>query len=387
MAAPTPLRRRVAIFALAYTTVFVSILVVLAARIRHSEREAAAIVTTGSAEIDTLRRLQLEHSRFDPASRDRNSYAMLIRRSEISAPVAIVRSMRSFSDALDEGRPADLQSRADEIVLLLENEIGERSRDLERRVARLQRGTRNTLRAAFAALYLMLVGAVAVLKMTLDRIVRPLERLVDATSRVGFDEETVRIPESKSDYYEVKELRLHFNRMVARIDAANAELRNRARTDDLTSLPNFRHFRERIDAEIDRSSRYQHRFGLLVFDLDRFKSYNDTYGHLAGNEALQLVAQAIRAAMRSVDFCARYGGEEFAAVLPETDVESLQQTAERIRLSIAAIPAIAGRVSLTVSVGGATFPDDGVSAEELFASADERLYAAKSSGRNCVVVA
>lgn len=386
MAAPTPLRRRVATFALAYTTVFVSVLVVLAARIRHSEREAAAIVTTASAEVNTLRELQLEQSQFDLASRDRNAYEMLLRRSSGAVPAEIMRAMQSLFEDLGAEELPDLERKNSAIILLFENAIEQRTIDLERRVASLQRGTRNTLRAAFAALYLMLIGAVAVLKMTLDRIVRPLERLVDATSRVGFDEGEVRIPESKSDYYEVKELRLHFNRMVARIEAANAELRNRARTDELTSLPNFRHFRERIDAEIDRSSRYQHRFGLLVFDLDHFKSYNDEYGHLAGNEALQLVAQAIRAAMRSVDFCARYGGEEFAAVLPETEVESLGNTAERIRLSIAAIPPIEGRVSLTVSIGGATYPDDGTTAKELFARADARLYAAKEGGRNRVVV-
>src|SRR5439155_1765508 len=80
--------------------------------------------------------------------------------------------------------------------------------------------------------------------------------------------------------------------------------------------PNFRAFRERIDIEIQRAARYGERFGILVLDLDRFKDYNDSHGHLAGNDALQRAARVIRMTVRAVDFPARYGGEEFAVIVP-----------------------------------------------------------------------
>jgi diguanylate cyclase (GGDEF)-like protein len=159
------------------------------------------------------------------------------------------------------------------------------------------------------------------------------------------------------------------------------ELKARARTDDLTGLPNFRAFRERIDAEIDRAARYPESFGILVLDLDRFKKFNDTHGHMAGNEALQRVARVIRDTVRSVDFPARYGGEEFAAILLEVDAVALAVIAERIRANVESLQI------LTISIGGAIFPVDGGNVAALFQAADERLYAAKREGRNRVVVA
>ncbi len=160
------------------------------------------------------------------------------------------------------------------------------------------------------------------------------------------------------------------------------KLRAHARTDDLTGLPNFRAFRERIDAEIERAVRYPEQFGVLVLDLDHFKLYNDRHGHLAGNEALQRVARALRIAVRTVDLPARYGGEEFAVVLPQIEAQALAIIAERVRASIESIPAPAGGEALTISIGGAIFPSDGKTVDELFHVADERLYEAKRAGRN-----
>jgi len=127
------------------------------------------------------------------------------------------------------------------------------------------------------------------------------------------------------------------------------------------------------------------RFGILILDLDRFKKYNDTYGHLAGNDALQRVARAIREAVRAVDFPARYGGEEFAVILPQLDAPALAAIAERIRASIEAMPAPSDGAQVTVSIGAAMYPDDGKVSDSLFRAADERLYAAKEGGRNRVV--
>jgi diguanylate cyclase (GGDEF)-like protein len=163
------------------------------------------------------------------------------------------------------------------------------------------------------------------------------------------------------------------------------ELKARARTDDLTALPNFRAFRERIDAELERADRYPESFGVLVLDLDRFKKYNDTYGHLAGNDALRRVAQTIRETVRAVDFPARYGGEEFAVVVPQVDGPALAAIAERLRANIESLPAPPDGSTLTVSIGAAVYPHDGADREALFRTADERLYEAKKRGRNRVV--
>jgi diguanylate cyclase (GGDEF)-like protein len=172
--------------------------------------------------------------------------------------------------------------------------------------------------------------------------------------------------------YEIASLGVALNRMAD-------ELRAHARTDDLTTLPNFRAFRERIDDEIARASRYNERFGILVLDLDRFKKYNDTHGHLAGNDALQRVAAVMRQTVRTVDFPARYGGEEFAVIVPQIDTPSLAAIAERIRAGVEAATPV------TVSIGAAIYPDDAPNVDALFAVADERLYTAKRGGRNRVV--
>ena len=164
------------------------------------------------------------------------------------------------------------------------------------------------------------------------------------------------------------------------------KLRQHARTDELTDLPNFRAFKEKIDDEIHRAVRYPEQFGILALDLDRFKQYNDKYGHLAGNDALQRVARALKIAVRTVDFAARYGGEEFAVIVPQIEGVGLGAIAERIRGLVESLPAPANGASLTISIGGALYPQDGTTVEALFRAADERLYQAKNEGRNRAVM-
>jgi diguanylate cyclase (GGDEF)-like protein len=125
---------------------------------------------------------------------------------------------------------------------------------------------------------------------------------------------------------------------------------------------------------------------VLVLDLDKFKTYNDSFGHLAGNDALKRVSLTIRETVRTVDFPARYGGEEFAVILPQVDPPSLSAIAERIRANVEALPAPPDGSTLTLSIGAAIFPVDGATAEALFEKADQRLYEAKKAGRNRVVI-
>src|SRR5205085_1894464 len=244
-------------------------------------------------------------------------------------------------------------------------------REITRQLPHLSRESRDTLLVALGVAWIIVVSSFAAVQLTLRKVVRPIEKLAEAADRIATGDLAARA-EVAGDH-EVATLGTAFNRMAD-------ELRARARTDELTSLPNFRAFRERIDIEIERASRYPESFGMLVLDLDRFKKFNDTFGHLAGNDALQRVARVIRETVRTVDFAARYGGEEFAVIVPEIDLASLTAIAERIRANVEALG------DMTVSIGAALFPQDGKDAESLFHSADERLYAAKRGGRNRAIM-
>ena len=230
--------------------------------------------------------------------------------------------------------------------------------------------SRALMPATLAVAWIIVMLSFAAVQVTLRKVVRPLEELSRAADRIAEGDLAARAPVAGD--YEIASLGVALNRMAD-------ELRLHARTDDLTTLPNFRAFRERIDVEIARASRYNERFGILVLDLDRFKKYNDTHGHLAGNDALQRVAAVMRQTVRSVDFPARYGGEEFAVIVPQIDTPSLAAIAERIRAGVEAATPV------TVSIGAAIYPDDAPNVDALFTAADERLYAAKRAGRNRVV--
>lgn len=172
------------------------------------------------------------------------------------------------------------------------------------------------------------------------------------------------------------------------MEQANETLRELAITDGLTGLFNHRHFKDLLITELTRAERYDRPLCLLMLDVDRFKDYNDTHGHPAGDEVLKVLAGIINARLRDVDYSARYGGEEFAVLLPETDRKSGTLVAENIRAQVESHP-FPGRESqpsgtLTMSIGVAEFPADSADPETLLKKADEALYLAKSRGRNRV---
>ncbi|MFC1892957.1 diguanylate cyclase [Chloroflexota bacterium] len=155
----------------------------------------------------------------------------------------------------------------------------------------------------------------------------------------------------------------------------------RANTDGLTSLYNHRHFHERLEQEIARGSRFGTIFSLIMLDIDLFKTYNDIYGHLAGDQILRKMGEHIKGSIRSLDMAFRYGGEEFTIILPETRLDEAYNVAERIRKRIET--RMSSRiVPITISLGMASFPTDGVTKEEIIAGADSALYRAKDAGRN-----
>jgi diguanylate cyclase (GGDEF)-like protein len=158
-----------------------------------------------------------------------------------------------------------------------------------------------------------------------------------------------------------------------------------ALVDELTGLYNRRYFNDAISREVERFKRFGQRFSLLMLDVDHFKRFNDAFGHTAGDDALKTVADVLRHTARSFDHVVRYGGEEFALILPHTDSAQAVAAAERLRRAVAARPvAVSGQdVSVTVSLGTATFPEDAINARDLVCRADEALYEAKRT-RNAV---
>ena len=176
-----------------------------------------------------------------------------------------------------------------------------------------------------------------------------------------------------------------------KLQEINLELLRLTNTDGLTGIANRRYFDDYLEAEWRRAKRQQAEMSILLIDVDNFKSYNDTYGHVAGDEVLRRIAAAIQAVCRRpADLAARFGGEEFALILPDTNEAGVMQLGEIVRhaveeLAISHSAASSGD-KVTVSCGGATLiPSQGEVPTRLIEVADSRLYRAKHQGKNRMV--
>jgi diguanylate cyclase (GGDEF)-like protein len=165
------------------------------------------------------------------------------------------------------------------------------------------------------------------------------------------------------------------------------DTQRQAVTDDLTALATHGHFQDLLDAEMEEVRRYRYPVGLIMLDIDDFKSVNDAHGHQQGDLVLRYVADALRETSRDVDVPARYGGEELALILPHTDLEGAYEMAERARTAIESlkVPRLdgSGALQITASVGAAASRDG--DKNELIATADGALYMAKHEGKNRTV--
>ena len=368
------LRTRVLLLTGAFAAALFALAFGLSWRAKQSQERWTRLVSVEMSAVATLEELirsqNAYHGRQDPPDRYRLVEQLL---THPSLSGIDVKALRGRVKAYRELR-SDVTSRA--LVAEAQTIIAARKREIAAQLPQLERDTRSMMSSGLAIAWIVAVIGLAVVQNTLRKVVRPIEELSAAADRIAAGDITASAPVGGDR--EIATLGVAFNRMAG-------ELKARARTDDLTGLPNFRAFRERIDAELERAERYPESFGILVLDLDRFKKYNDTYGHLAGNDALQRVAQAIRETVRTVDFAARYGGEEFAVIVPLVDEQALANVAERIRAGVEAAPAPADGAPVTVSIGAALYPKDAREREALFQAADARLYEAKKAGRNCVV--
>ncbi|MGH7738756.1 MAG: diguanylate cyclase [bacterium] len=163
-----------------------------------------------------------------------------------------------------------------------------------------------------------------------------------------------------------------------------------AHKDGLTGIYNHRYFQEKLEEEIAKSDRYNKDLSFLLLDVDHFKKFNDTYGHQEGDKVLRTVAAVAQSTLRQKsDVLARYGGEEFAVILPETDLNSAKELAERIRRNIADHAFESEdktTYKVTVSIGVASYPFDAREQSKLIQAADTGLYESKRNGRNCVTL-
>ena len=172
--------------------------------------------------------------------------------------------------------------------------------------------------------------------------------------------------------------------------ALQQALEHQAQTDSLTGLSNRRHFLELAEKELARAKRYDKLLSVLMFDLDKFKTINDTHGHQTGDSVLRMVGEVCRMTVREVDIVGRLGGEEFAILLPESDAKQATEVAERLRQNIASavIPLEqGGKMSFTASIGSSTLTAANANVDKLLELADKAMYEAKHTGRNRVCAA
>lgn len=157
--------------------------------------------------------------------------------------------------------------------------------------------------------------------------------------------------------------------------------------DELSGLFNYRYLKVALDREIKRADRYATQLTVMFLDLDNFKAVNDTYGHMAGSSVLRELGALLKKSLREVDVLIRYGGDEYTIILVEAGPEMGQRVGERIRKKIEQHHFLSSEgysISITASIGFASYPEDSTSVQELLAMADQAMYVGKASGKNCV---
>ncbi|HOJ63875.1 MAG TPA: GGDEF domain-containing protein [Spirochaetota bacterium] len=193
---------------------------------------------------------------------------------------------------------------------------------------------------------------------------------------------------SDNNPYSIQDIEFCINIMsLTSISLENANLYRQAIVDRMTKLYTHHQFQKRLEEEIKKGHRYDYKFSLIMFDIDHFKKFNDTYGHLQGDIIIKEIAKIFSKSVRDVDFPCRYGGEEFIAILPECDVKAAAVVAERLRRKVESydFPGENGPFKVTISVGIIEFKKEFVNFnEDIIENVDKALYNSKQNGRNRV---
>lgn len=182
-------------------------------------------------------------------------------------------------------------------------------------------------------------------------------------------------------------IHLRLRELYEAVQEQNRQLQEMANRDGLTGLYNHRYFHEKLSQDFLRAKRYHEYLSCILFDIDHFKKFNDTYGHQTGDVVLRALASVIERSTRESDVAARYGGEEFAIVLYHTDRRAAYEAAERLRQAVESneVEDNGNVLRVTISLGIATFPHEKIhDSKELIEYADQALYKAKENGRNRV---
>ncbi|TFV72376.1 diguanylate cyclase [Bradyrhizobium frederickii] len=248
------------------------------------------------------------------------------------------------------------------------------------------------LQLAFVVVFVLLGALIAAEKL----VIKPIEMLVDMAKRLGEGDLSARAARNRLPA-EFVPLARAFNAMAAQLSqrereliASNDRLTVMASIDMLSGLANRRGFQSRLDFEWMRAQQYGSDLALLMIDVDHFKLFNDTYGHLEGDSCLTRLGESLSGiAADTMGFAARYGGEEFCLLLPNTDVARAVKIGEQVRATVLklCLPHItSAHMIVTVSIGvAATKPNESLRPGDLIEAADAALYAAKHRGRNNVV--
>jgi diguanylate cyclase (GGDEF)-like protein len=253
--------------------------------------------------------------------------------------------------------------------------------------------------ALYAGIVAALVLAVGIIAYTMGHsIVKPLSSLIGAADRIAGGDLGGRV--DVNDRGEIGQLGNVFNQMSAELARNRDELQSASTalrtqndqlatlsvTDSLTGLFNRKKLDDILLDQFARYRRNRRPFAVVMLDIDNFKQLNDTYGHLAGDEVLAIVAGILKRAVRAVDFVARYGGEEFVIVLVETDTAAALTIAERIRVLVETprLGVANKAISVTISLGVTESQPSDARAEDVLGRADQAMYEAKNAGRNKV---
>ncbi|MBT9382976.1 diguanylate cyclase [Pseudooceanicola sp. CBS1P-1] len=238
---------------------------------------------------------------------------------------------------------------------------------------------------AAGAAVLTLLFAVAAVQIIDRALINSTDRLVAGALSISSGDRTGQIDVTVPP--ELAKVANAFNAMTRQIVQQETALALAAETDSLTGLNNRRAFDRVLHEQVDKLGTPGNGFALMMLDVDHFKRFNDTHGHLAGDEALRQVAESLASEARESDMVFRYGGEEFAVVLPGLRAEDAFSAAERVRQTVARRGVVlpgGERIAATVSIG-VVAPLSAGSSEQVVARADRALYAAKSGGRNQVI--
>lgn len=250
---------------------------------------------------------------------------------------------------------------------------------LLKEVKRIDPGTHVMIITSYASLE---TAIVAIRSGAYDYILKPFEELEIVTAAVARATESIRLAEENRIFMET------LRRQNEELESLNKVLKELAIRDGLTGLFNHRYFQEAAQNELTRAKRQKGNLSLLFLDVDNFKKLNDAHGHGEGDGVLKAIAGVMKNRLRISDIASRYGGEEFVVILPETGKAGALTIAEELRRLVEGYP-FRGKESqilgtVTVSIGVASFPEDGGDVAGLVHAADQALFRAKKGGRNIV---